>query len=294
MLLVLLPVLALSQSKTQTFFTPSDSLNVTRRNTVITSQISLSAAALIGLNQIWYADFERSKFHTVNDNQEWLQMDKLGHAFTSYQLGKHGAQLLNWSGVNQKDQLLYGATIGFAFLTAVEVLDGFSKEWGFSWGDVLANGAGAGFYVGQELLWNEQRIDLKYSFHQTMYAPQNPDKLGKSLAEQVLKDYNGQTYWLSFNLYSFLKTEKMPKWLNLAIGYGGEGMLYGLESLESQMLTNNRRYRQFYLSFDVNLSKIETKSKLLATVFDVFNMIKIPLPTLEISKKGSRFYPFFI
>jgi hypothetical protein len=29
-------------------------------------------------------------------------MDKLGHAFTSCQLGKHGAQLLNWSGVSEK------------------------------------------------------------------------------------------------------------------------------------------------------------------------------------------------
>lgn len=92
-------------------------------------------------------------------------MDKLGHAFTSCQLGKHGAQLLNWSGVSEKDQLLYGATLGFTFLTAIEVLDGYSKERGFSWGDILANGAGSGLYIGQELLWKEQRIALKYSFH---------------------------------------------------------------------------------------------------------------------------------
>jgi hypothetical protein len=48
--------------------------------------------------------------------------------------------------------------------------------------------------------------------------------LGSSLAEQMLKDYNGQTYWLSVNLHSFYKN---PKWLNLAIGYGANGMLTG-------------------------------------------------------------------
>ncbi|UKM64564.2 YfiM family protein [Flavobacteriaceae bacterium GSB9] len=287
-------MILLSQSKTENFFTPSDSLNISRRNSIIIAETSLMASALVGLDQIWYADFERSKFHTLNDNGQWLQMDKLGHVFTSYQMGRHGAQMLNWSGVSKKHQLLYGATLGFTFLTAVEVLDGFSKEWGFSWGDVLANGTGTGLYVGQQLLWKEQRIALKYSFHQTKYADQNPSKLGKSYLEQILKDYNGQTYWLSFNLHSFFKQSKVPKWLNVAVGYSGEGMLNGVKDIDNQVLTNNDRYRQFYLSFDVNLTKIKTNSRLLMTVFDVFNMIKIPFPTLEISKKGNVFHLFFI
>jgi hypothetical protein len=54
-------------------------------------------------------------------------------------LGRVGAELLNWSGVSEKDQLIYGATLGFVFLSTVEVFDGFSKEWGFSWSDIGAN-----------------------------------------------------------------------------------------------------------------------------------------------------------
>ncbi|MFL1011347.1 DUF2279 domain-containing protein [Flavisericum labens] len=293
-LFVLLPFVSLAQSKFNRFFTPSDSLNISRRNTIIVTEASLSALTIVGLDQLWYADYDRSRFHVVNDNDQWLQMDKLGHMFTSYQLGRHGAQLLNWSGVQKKDQLIYGATLGFTFLTAVEVLDGYSKEWGFSWGDVLANGAGTGLYIGQELLWNEQRIAVKYSFHETKFAQHNPDKLGKSFLEQVLKDYNGQTYWLSFNLHSFFKNSNIPKWLNIAVGYGADGMLYGSKDIDNQVLTNIDRYRQFYLSFDVNLNKIKTNSKLLMTIFDVFNMIKIPFPALEISKKGPVFHLFFI
>ena len=202
---ILFPILSFSQSKLNGFLKPSDTLNIPRRNAVILSEATISAITLVGLNQLWYSDYDRSKFHTINDNNEWLQMDKFGHVFTSYQLGKHGAQLLNWSGVKKRDQLLYGATLGFTFLTAVEVLDGYSKEWGFSWGDILANGVGTGLYIGQKLLWNEQRIAVKYSFHDTKFARLNPNKLGETYMEQILKDYNGQTYWFCFNLHSFLK-----------------------------------------------------------------------------------------
>ncbi|SFD28930.1 DUF2279 domain-containing protein [Algibacter pectinivorans] len=294
MLFVLLPVASFSQSKLNAFLTPSDTLNKPRRNAVVITEAAIGGLTLVGLNQLWYADFEQSKFHTTNDNNQWLQMDKLGHLFTSYQLGKHGAQLLHWSGVNKKHQLIYGATLGFSFLSAVEVLDGFSSEWGFSWGDILANGAGTGLYIGQELLWKEQRIALKYSFHQTKYAKQRPDKLGETFLEQTLKDYNGQTYWLSANIHSFFKESRVPKWLNVAVGYGADGMLTGVEGVDSQLINTNGRYRQYYLSLDVNLKAIKTNSKLLSSVFDVFNMIKIPLPTIEFNKKTAVFHLFYM
>ncbi|WP_136481433.1 DUF2279 domain-containing protein [Cognatitamlana onchidii] len=291
--LISFTTISFSQSKINQFLTPSDTLNKPRRNGVIIAEVSLASMALIGLNELWYSDYERSKFHVINDNSAWQQLDKFGHAFTSYQLGKHGAQVLRWSGVRKKDQLIYGATLGFTFLTAVEILDGFSQEWGFSWGDVLANAAGSGLYIGQELLWNEQRIALKYSFHQTQYAQLEPEKLGGSLIEQTLKDYNGQTYWLSFNLKSFFKKSKLPEWLNVAFGYGAEGMLSESYISDNQSVKLESPYRQYYLSLDVNLNGIKTNSRVLGTVFDIFDMIKIPLPTVEFSKKGTAFHLFY-
>ena len=282
--------LSFSQSKLESFLTSSDTLNKHRRNAVVISEASVIGVTLIGLNQLWYADYPKSKFHTIDDSGEWLQMDKAGHVFSSYQMGRLGAQALNWSGVSEKDQLIYGATLGFTFLTAVEVFDGFSEEWGFSWTDVLANGLGTGLYAGQELLWNEQRMMLKFSFHQTHYASKRPDKLGDGFLEQVLKDYNGQTYWLNINLHSFFKESNIPKWLDLSVGYGADGMLSGLKDVDNQLLTNNYRSRQFYLSFDLNLSKIETKSHLLRSILGVFNVIKMPFPTIEFNKNGSVFH----
>ena len=276
----------LSQTEQNSFFTPSDTLNIKRRNAVVLTETTLGGITLLGLNQLWYADYERSKFHTINDNSEWYQMDKLGHTFTAYHLGRFGAQTLNWAGVSKKNQLIYGGSLGFMFLTGVEVLDGFSEEWGFSWGDFAANAAGSGLFIGQELLWEEQRISLKYSFNRTRFASKNPNKLGNGILEEILKDYNGQTYWLSANLHSFFKESKLPKWLNVAVGYGVDGLLYGESNLQQLNFPNQKRSRQFYLSLDVDLTKIETKSEFLKQVFNIFNVVKIPFPTLEINGNG--------
>ncbi|WP_037349023.1 DUF2279 domain-containing protein [Sediminibacter sp. Hel_I_10] len=275
-----------AQSQIQNVLKPSDTLNSTRLQTVVIAEASLAAVTLVGLDQLWYADYKRSSFKTIDDSSEWLQMDKLGHVFSSYQLGRLGANVMNWTGSGKKSQLLYGSTLGFSFLTAVEIFDGFSEEWGFSWTDMAANAAGTGLYVGQELLWDEQRITMKYSFHSTRFASQRPDKLGKGFSEEFLKDYNGQTYWLSANVHSFLKSSKIPKWINVAVGYGAEGMLTGNDENLNGRFPNQNRQRHFYLSLDMDLSRIETNSHLLKTIFDVLNVIKVPFPTLDFNGKN--------
>ena len=281
-IITLISFTALTQNSS--FYKKSDTLNKKRRNSIIITESVMAGGALIALNQLWYKDYPRSGFHFKNDNNDWKQMDKIGHLMTSYYVGKVGMDVLDWAGVSKKNQLIYGATYGFAFLTAVEVLDGFSEEWGASPGDILANAAGSGLLIGQELLWKEQRISLKYSFHQTEFAKQRPNTLGENYLQQALKDYNGQTYWLSANIWSFNKKSAFPKWLNVALGYGADGMLYG--NSNSTNAITQAPYRQFYLSLDLDLTKIKTNSEFLKSVFSVVNFIKIPAPTLEINTKG--------
>ena len=285
---------SVTAQNSNSFWQKSDTLNINRRNAVYITEAAAATATLIGMNQLWYANYERSAFHTVNDNGEWLQMDKIGHVISSYYTGKIGMNVLAWAGESKKNQFIYGATLGFGFLSAVEILDGFSEEWGFSIGDIIANASGTGLLIGQELLWDEQRILLKYSFHTTDYANKRPEILGDNILEQSLKDYNGQTYWLSANLWSFNKKSKIPKWLNIAMGYGAEGMISGNEDilLNNTLIPGQERFRQFYLSLDVDLTKIKTRSKLLKTVFSTINFIKIPAPTFEINTKGQSKFHF--
>ena len=274
------------------FLSPSDTLNVDRRNTVVITEAVLATTTLVALDQLWYSDFDRSSFQFTNDYGDWNGLDKFGHVFSAYQLGRYGYNLLGWSGVREKDRLLYGATLGFTFLTALEFMDAYSSEWGFSWSDMAANALGTGLFIGQHLLWKDQRISLKFSFQQTEYAILSPDQLGKSFIENIVKDYNGQTYWLSFNIKSFLSNSFLPHWFNIAIGYGADGMLNG--TFENPNLSVQSPFRQYYLSFDIDLTKINTNSHFLKTLFDVFNFIKIPSPTLEYSSKnGLKFHAIY-
>jgi len=276
---------SIAQNSIENFLTPSDSLNLQRRNTVVISEAVLASTTLVGLNQLWYANYSKSDFHFINDNGDWLQVDKAGHAFSSYHLVRLGCNALKWTGESQKNQLIYGASLGFVFLSTVEIFDGYSSQWGASMGDVVANASGTALFVSQELLWKQQRIVPKFSFHTTHYALARPEIFGNAFNEQLLKDYNGQTYWLSANLSSFLTDIKIPKWLNLAIGYGAEGMVTGHdELLPNSALPKGKRFRQYYLSLDVDLTKIKTQSPVLKTLFSLFNWVKIPAPTLEFTQ----------
>ena len=270
------------------FLTPADSLNKSRRKAVIIAESAAAVGAFALLSQVWYSDYPKSNFRFKNDNAEWLQMDKAGHVYAAYHLSRFGSELMDWSGASEKERLIYGAGLGFVFISAVEILDGYSSQWGASVGDIAANASGSLLYVSQELLWKEQRIIPKFSFHTTPYASARPSVLGSTIPEQILKDYNGQTYWLSANIHSFFPSSRIPAWLNVAFGYGAEGMITGDEALVNTVfLPESERYRQYYLSLDVDLTRIKTKSHLLKAVFTLFNSVKIPAPTLEISSKGT-------
>lgn len=162
--MLLFSVFSQAQSNFEDFLNPSDSLNIARQTGVYIGESVALGTTLVGLNQIWYKDYPQTNFHFINDNKQWLQLDKIGHVYSSYHLGRVGAELLSWSGASKNEQLVYGATLGFGFLTVVETFDGFSQEWGASSGDIIANATGTALYVSQELLWKEQRIIPKFFF----------------------------------------------------------------------------------------------------------------------------------
>jgi hypothetical protein len=285
-----------AQLKTQQIKTDTATdFNKRRLKYVILTESILYSSSIVVLNNMWYKNYPRSCFHFFNDNDEWLQMDKTGHAATGYYLGKIGYELLKYSGVNENKSVWYGGTLGFVYLTSIEILDGFSEQWGASVGDLAANTLGSAVFIGQQLLFNEQKILIKYSFHQTDYAKQRPELLGYKLHENVIKDYNGHTYWLSANIHSFLKKKsKFPSWLNIAFGYGADGMITGKPDTENNFippLPKIDRYRQYYLSLDIDLTRIKTNSKILKALLLSVGFIKIPAPAIEYNtKNGIKFH----
>ncbi len=279
---------------------PQDSTKKIRTKKIIvgTTTGAVAATSLIYLNRLWYQPYSSGNFHFFNDNDEWLQMDKVGHSFTTYNSARLMMQAMKWAGFTKKQSIFIGGGSGFVYMTAIEVMDGFSSGWGFSWGDMAANFGGSTLAISQQYFWNEQRISLKYSFHQTAYPGYRPNLLGSNLSEQIVKDYNGQTYWLSVNIASFLKKEnKFPKWINVAFGYGAAGMISGSNNYvvvnSDGSIVGNNRYRKCFLSLDVDFTKIKTKSQFLKGVFSVVNCFKIPFPALEFSNSSIKFSPLY-
>jgi hypothetical protein len=252
------------------------------------------------LYQTWYKNYPMGNFKTFNDFPEWLQMDKIGHTYTSYMISNINNELWKTTGLERKKRIWVSGMSGAVYQTALEILDGFSTDWGWSWGDIGANFIGSAAFMAQEFAWNEQRIQIKTSFHRKSYADNALNQRSNSLfgrtdAERFLKDYNGQTYWLSANLKSFFPHSNIPNWLQLSFGMGAEGMFGGTENIGKDKDGNinfNRpdikRYRQWYLSPDIDLTKIKTKKKALRTLLFILNSFKFPMPSLEFSNGGFK------
>lgn len=267
----------------------STSLNYRRVLTVSTFNTLAFSSSIAYLNSVWYKEFEKTIFHTFNDSKNWLQTDKVGHAFAAYHFNEVVSKSFRWAGLSQNKSALIGSSVSLAYLTSLEIMDGYSSEWGFSWSDMLANGLGSSLYLAQEKLFKEQKIQFKFSYNESGLASIRPQVLGKTIPEKLLKDYNAQTYWLSYSPFNLMNTSKNMKWLCIAFGYGINNKLVGNKNL--YLSTNGDIYRaerQFFVSLDIDVKALNIRKKWLKTLLSPVNVIKVPMPTIYWS--GKTFY----
>jgi uncharacterized protein YfiM (DUF2279 family) len=281
-----------------------DSLTTAKRKHLVAAIFAGTyGGSFVSLNKTWYANYPRSSFHFYNDGKEWLQMDKVGHFYSSYNLARISHKAWAWTGMPEKKAITVSALTSLSYLTIIETMDGFSDNWGWSWLDMSANTAGVILWAAQQRAWKEQKIRLKYSTHYTNYSDpailaRANNYFGKSLPERFLKDYNAQTIWVSANIKSIWPEAKVPKWLNIATGYGIDNTYGGYEN---GWMVNNQYYarpdlkrsRQYYLSIDVDFERIKTNKKWVRGVLTFLNFIKLPAPALSLSNgklTGSLLY----
>jgi len=309
-LILFISNLGISQDQSS-FFELSDSFSKPRFWTAVGTSSALYTGTVIGLNEIWYKGFDRSPFHPFNDWNEWKNMDKAGHAFTAYFQTSFSFDVMRWTGVKRRNALWVSMGLATLFQGTIEVLDGYSEKWGFSIYDIGFNTAGILLFAGQELAWEDQRFVLKISNRfinsnsgdaTSSPAQRARNLFGKGPTTRFIKDYNGQTIWLSMNPSSFLKEDtKFPKWLNVAIGYGAENLYGGYGNSWSEDNQNfflptsqYQRASQMFLSFDIDLKRIETKKPFLRFLLKGLNVFKIPSPTLSLTQgQGLKFHAIY-
>lgn len=243
------------------------------------------------LGASWYTG-ERVPLHWFNDLPEWQQLDKAGHLWAAFHESQATVDMLRWAGVSEKKAIWYGSFMGVVLQSPIEYFDGRDPAYGASPGDLAANLLGSLGVLGQQLAWHDTRITPKVSFRLTDYARQRPAVLGKTVAERLLKDYNGQTYWICTDVNAFLRpASRWPAWLQPALGYGGQAMVYNDD--RANAAAGLRSYRQYYLSLDVALRRIRTRHVWLQRVLYAASIVHLPAPALEWnSRRGLHGHAF--
>lgn len=268
-----------------------------RKKIMISSLGTVYFTNMGALYNLWYKDYKSSKFHFYNDGGQWRGLDKAGHSFSAYVEAKFSSKMLEWSGFSHRKSIIMGCTYSFIYQTTFEIFDGFSDEWGFSVYDVAANNVGIGLVLSQQLLWKENRISVKYSYFPSSIREVRPEIFGKNFYENLLKDYNGQTYWINLNPHSFYKNSKLPKWLDFSIGYGAKNMYGGDDNIwlkdgKQYNYSSVKRKSQFYLSPDINLEKLKVKKRWQKIALSILNSYKVPLPAISYTNgEGFKFIP---
>ena len=252
--------------------------------------------SLLWLSSVWYNTY--TGFHFFDDVFEWEYLDKLGHFFGSFHLGLFFYKVFgNRENLNPSLQKKWFCFSGFVLLLPIEILDGFSLNYGASPADLLANGLG-GLFCYCHLTFKTLSDTLpKSSFHATALSVIRPELLGSNIFQQTIKDYNGQTYWLSLDVNKNFNAKVLPDWLMLTIGYGAEGLLGGHDNVwqskdgEVKDYSTVARTKRLFISVDLNTNNLRGKNKLLNYLLAPFVLLRFPAPALEINfERGVIFH----
>jgi hypothetical protein len=253
--------------------------------------LGLYAISVLCLYLFWYRKTVRTAFHWFEDKEEWNQIDKAGHIFGGYFQTIWGYELLRWCGLDNKKAAIIGAILGTSIQSSIEAMDGYSAKWGASYSDLESNFLGAMIAASQYLLWEEQRIQLKFSYEGNDYpkgelADRAANLFGTGYFERALKDYNNMTLWASINPHKFFP-EVYPKWMNVAVGYSAENMYGGFQNIwiDKEGKRHDRsdlpRLRVLNFSLDADLPQLSNGNKAELGIFKMLNIFKVPFPRVQ-------------
>lgn len=251
----------------------------------------VNAVAYTYQREVWYTE-ETTVFHSLefmNDWNKYQQMDKFGHFTDAYFTSDLTAKIYRWSGLSGNSSVWYGALTGWLWMLEIEVSDAFMAEWGFSWGDMLANTAGSAFFVLQQFNYDALGgIQPKISWHKSeAWKEMRYHKDPKALIE----DYEGMTFWLTVNPHHYFPDswkKNYSEWLApLGLAFGVSAKDIGWYPWAG--------YKEYFVGIDIDLRKLPIwgDSGLMKFITSEVNFLRLPLPTIRFSSQGTWFGFYF-
>lgn len=309
LVLILLVIFILRHKKNiLKFLTKANQYNRNRAIIYLFTSFGIYLAFCIIFFYSWYIGYENTSFHFFDDFGMWNNIDKIGHFYGAYLACYLSYLFGRWSGISKSKCLILSIFWAILFQFTIEIWDAFSEKWGFSIYDCLYNILGIIVFYLQYKYLSKYLFSIKLSSILRDYTDINilghqgtiqstklrrENLFGSSPFERYLKDYNSQTYWVSFNLNKLLKTVFVPQWFNIAIGYGAKNMYggfsnkwsYGNEIFSVNEL-NFERETTLFFAIDIDLRLCYTKTTSFNLIKNILNLIKIPSPVLELDSGG--------
>ena len=220
------------------------------------------------LNDLWWKG-ERVPFH-INSAQDYtyaLNADKYGHATFAYMASTVYGDLMRWCGLDSTSAAWWGFGVAMTYQTYIEVRDGYSRDYGFSWGDIGANTLGAALPVAQHYIPALRAFDLQISFWPS-------DAFRQGAYNAIIDDYTSTTHWLAMNVHDLAPRsvqQYLPPWLGIAIGHSVRN-LDGRGGGEHVVV----------LSLDWQLHRIPNLPSWLRDIARVLHLYHLPAPAVQI------------
>ncbi|HEY7751756.1 MAG TPA: DUF2279 domain-containing protein [Ignavibacteriaceae bacterium] len=273
-----------------TYWRTNSDINSGRFWGIMGGILAIDIAAMIYQSNVWYHE-GTTDFHTLDfsdDMNKWQYMDKIGHFTNAFFTSDLSGKLYRWAGMSGENSIYYGALTGWLFLLQIEIYDGFMKGWGFSWGDLLANTFGSGFYLLQQFNYDLLGgIHPKFSYHMSEAYKENRYWQDPG----VIEDYEGMTFWLAVNPHHYFSEnlkKDYPQWLapfGIALGYT-------VKDIASNPYGG---YGEFLVGLDIDVRKIPIGDD--ADWFRFFkselNFLRMPLPAVKFSPDGTIWYGLY-
>jgi hypothetical protein len=145
--------------------------------------------------------------------------DKVGHAYSTYMLTHAGAALYRALGMSRARAAWYSGIATFLLGNWFELIDGFT-DFGFEYGDVIANTVGAALGIVTQLYPElDETIGMRIA-----YVPSNDFLENDKTVLKWINDYSGMTFYADVKLRGlfrfFGEDPGLARFLLVGVVYG--------------------------------------------------------------------------
>jgi len=169
-------------------------------------------------------------------------IDKLGHAFTGALVSDFLTDRIRMTSDHPEGAAVTGALLSAGLMTMIEVFDGFATDHGFSYEDMIADGAGIAFsFLRNTIPGLREKIDFRQE-----YFPRSYEK-----GFHPFLTYEGKRFILALKLSGFEAFQDTPlRYLEIHAGYYARGFSARARS------AGIRRRREPYIGIGINLNEL--------------------------------------